>query len=72
MLLEAAARMDIRLDESFMVGDRWRDIGAGKAAGCFTIWLQNDYDRPRESPDRTVRSLAEAADVILQRCRKVS
>jgi D-glycero-D-manno-heptose 1,7-bisphosphate phosphatase len=72
MLLEAAARMDIRLDESFIVGDRWRDIGAGKAAGCFTIWLQNDYDQPRESPDRTVRSLAEAADVILQRCRKVS
>jgi D-glycero-D-manno-heptose 1,7-bisphosphate phosphatase len=69
MLFSAAARHNIRLDQSFMVGDRWRDIGAGKAAGCFTIWLRNDYDVPREQPDRTVLSLAEAADVILQQRR---
>jgi D-glycero-D-manno-heptose 1,7-bisphosphate phosphatase len=66
MLFDAAARHNIRLDQSFMVGDRWRDIGAGKAAGCHTIWLRNDYDVPRERPDRIVCSLAEAADVILQ------
>ena len=69
MLFDAAARHNIRLDQSFMVGDRWRDIGAGKAAGCYTIWLRNDYDIPREQPDRTVCSLAEATDVILQQCR---
>ncbi|MGH6881386.1 D-glycero-alpha-D-manno-heptose-1,7-bisphosphate 7-phosphatase [Hypericibacter sp.] len=66
MLLDAAARHNIRLDQSFMVGDRWRDIGAGKAAGCHTIWLRNDYDVPRERPDRIVCSLAEATDIILQ------
>jgi D-glycero-D-manno-heptose 1,7-bisphosphate phosphatase len=69
MLFDAAARHNIRLDQSFMVGDRWRDIGAGKAAGCYTVWLHNDYDVPREQPDRSVHSLAEAADAILQQCR---
>jgi D-glycero-D-manno-heptose 1,7-bisphosphate phosphatase len=34
MLLEAAGELDIDLSASFMVGDRWRDIAAGQAAGC--------------------------------------
>ena len=32
-LLEAAQEHDINLSKSFMVGDRWRDIEAGAAAG---------------------------------------
>ena len=37
MLYAAAVERDIQLARSFLVGDRWRDIGAGKAAGCTTI-----------------------------------
>lgn len=70
MLLAVAARYNIQLGQSFMVGDRWRDVGAGKAAGCFTMWLRNDYDAVREPPDRVVSSLAEAADVILEQSRQ--
>lgn len=66
MLLEAAAEWDIDLSQSFMVGDRWRDVGAGKAAGCKTIFIEYGYEERRpDDPDHAVRSLAQAADIIL-------
>lgn len=52
---------------SVMVGDRWRDIEAGRAAGCrATILIDCDYDEviPNE-PDARVGSLREAAEWIL-------
>lgn len=66
-LLRAAARdRGLSLGGSFMVGDRWRDIEAGKRAGCRTIFVDWEYDeRGPDAPDATVRSLAEAADWIL-------
>lgn len=67
-MLELAAReYDIDLTASFMVGDRWRDIDAGAAAGCTTILIDRDYDEraPVERPDIIVRSITEAADAIL-------
>jgi D-glycero-D-manno-heptose 1,7-bisphosphate phosphatase len=66
MLLEAACAWDIELTRSYMVGDRWRDIDAGRAAGCRTIWVRCDYDeRLPENPDAVVASLWEASRLIL-------
>ncbi len=66
MLLEAAVEHDITLHQSYMVGDRWRDIGAGKAAGCVTVFIDKGYsEQAPENPDKVVQSLAEAADLIL-------
>lgn len=66
MLLEAALEWQIDLCESFMVGDRWRDVAAGKAVGCKTILVQADYDEQEaESPDAVVDSLPEACAFIL-------
>ena len=66
MLLEAAGAHDINLDRSYMVGDRWRDIGAGKAAGCTTIFIDEGYsEQAPENPDHVAGSVAEAADLIL-------
>lgn len=67
MLLSAASKWSIDLSRSFIVGDRWRDIGAGKAAGCKTVFLDRGYsaDRTPEAPDATVRSLEEARDYII-------
>ena len=69
MLLQAAATHRIDLARSFMVGDRWRDIDAGAAAGCRTIWIDRGYRerRPGHAPDARVESLAAAADWILAR-----
>jgi D-glycero-D-manno-heptose 1,7-bisphosphate phosphatase len=53
---------------SVMIGDRWRDVEAGRAAGCATI-LVGDYQTehlPHE-PDVRVSTLTEAADWILAR-----
>jgi D-glycero-D-manno-heptose 1,7-bisphosphate phosphatase len=68
LLLSAAAAHDIDLGLSVMVGDRWRDIEAGRRAGCATVFIDYAYDERRpEAPDAIVSSLEEAADWILDR-----
>jgi D-glycero-D-manno-heptose 1,7-bisphosphate phosphatase len=68
LLLDAARELEIDLSRSFMVGDRWRDVGAGKAAGCFTIFLDRGYAESLVAlPDATCGNLQEAASVILAR-----
>jgi D-glycero-D-manno-heptose 1,7-bisphosphate phosphatase len=50
-----------------MVGDRWRDVGAGKAAGCFTIFIDRGYAEPlTDTPDAVCTNLPEAAAIILR------
>jgi len=66
MLLEAAREMGIDLTQSYMVGDRWRDVEAGQRAGCATLYIDYGYpDRQPEQPGAIVRSLSEAAEIIL-------
>lgn len=68
MIDDAAREGGISLKSSYMVGDRWRDVEAGRRAGCTTIFVDYGYDERRpERPDATVKSLAEAADWILSR-----
>jgi D-glycero-D-manno-heptose 1,7-bisphosphate phosphatase len=66
-LLQAAARESgLWLEASFMIGDRWRDIEAGRRAGCKTIFVDWSYrERRPDSPDVVVKSLPDAADWIL-------
>ncbi len=67
MLLRAARRMGLDPAASFMVGDRWRDIEAGRAAGCRTILIDHGYaDNDIARPDFRVRSMGEAAQGILR------
>lgn len=67
LLIEAAKRYNIDLGKSYMVGDRWRDVAAGKAAGCTTIWLKSDYaEMEPELPDHIVANWEEASAVILR------
>jgi D-glycero-D-manno-heptose 1,7-bisphosphate phosphatase len=68
MLLAAARDHDIDCRSSYVVGDRWRDIAAGKAVGCTTIFIDYGYQEARPaSPDAIVASLAEAAAFIRHR-----
>jgi D-glycero-D-manno-heptose 1,7-bisphosphate phosphatase len=66
LLLDAAAKHGIDLKRSYFVGDRWKDVRAGQAAGCRTLFVDYGYvqDRPAV-PDWTVKSLAEATEIIL-------
>ena len=72
MLLEGARRYNVDLAESFMVGDRWRDVEAGQNAGCRTIFIDGGYEerQPARPADAHVHSLREAANWILRECRK--
>ena len=74
LLFEAQRKHNIDLSRSFLIGDRWRDIDAGHAAGCKTVLIDYGY-RERKSaqpPDATVRSLREAADWIMNSSLKES
>jgi D-glycero-D-manno-heptose 1,7-bisphosphate phosphatase len=68
MLLQAAADFSLKLDSSFLVGDKRSDIQAGVAAGCRSILVQTGYgsgpdDLPPDIPQ--VADLMEAAHLIL-------
>jgi D-glycero-D-manno-heptose 1,7-bisphosphate phosphatase len=66
MLLEAARDWDIDLSASVMIGDRWRDVGAGKNAGCRTIFIDRGYSESlRHEPDLVATDLADAVDKLL-------
>jgi len=67
MLVDAARRRGLDLAASFMVGDRWRDVDAGRRAGCRTVLVHRGYDEPSAEPDGTVSDLGEAAEWILSR-----
>jgi D-glycero-D-manno-heptose 1,7-bisphosphate phosphatase len=50
-----------------MVGDRWSDIAAGRAAGCRTVLVETPYSgRDRCQPDHVTTDLTGAADWIIR------
>ena len=72
MLLRAAKDLGIDLAQSWMVGDRWRDIDCGHAAGCRTIFIDYGYDETlKQIPDFSARNLGQAADIILREIKFV-
>jgi D-glycero-D-manno-heptose 1,7-bisphosphate phosphatase len=66
MLHDAAARWDVSLADSFVIGDRWRDVDAGRAAGCYAVLLEREYSACTTA-DARVATLREAVDVVLAR-----
>jgi D-glycero-D-manno-heptose 1,7-bisphosphate phosphatase len=72
LLIEAAATYGIDLTASFMVGDRWRDVEAGRRAGCKTVFIDLGYTERRPDPDADYQAsdLPDAADWILSQTPK--
>jgi D-glycero-D-manno-heptose 1,7-bisphosphate phosphatase len=68
MVLEAAARHEIDLTRSFLIGDRWRDIDCGHAAGVRTVWIDRAYRErgPVHPADHRCADINEAAAWILE------
>lgn len=66
MLRQAADQLKIDLSQSYMVGDRWRDIDCGKRAGCKTVFIDWGYTEDlHELPDHRAADLLDAARIIL-------
>jgi len=67
MILRAREKFCVDLAGSFMVGDRWRDIEAGRRAGCRTVLIGDGYGEAFPYvPAIKLASLSEAASWIIQ------
>jgi D-glycero-D-manno-heptose 1,7-bisphosphate phosphatase len=55
---------DIDITKSWMIGDRWRDVEAGKKAGCKTIFIDYEYDE-KQPEDKYVDICIKSIDEIL-------
>jgi D-glycero-D-manno-heptose 1,7-bisphosphate phosphatase len=64
MIFDAAAKYNIDLTKSFMVGDAQRDITAGNTAGVTTIHINNGKESA-ENANFTAINLLEATKFIL-------
>jgi D-glycero-D-manno-heptose 1,7-bisphosphate phosphatase len=72
-IISVAKQHAIDLDRSYMVGDRWRDIEAGRRAGCRTVFVYYGYDEKQpEIFDYQVGSLSEAVEIILRELNEKS
>lgn len=66
LIYAAAVHYDVQISRSYMVGDRWRDIGSGKSAGCTTILVNAFPEQKRVEPDVELVDLLAASAWILQ------
>jgi D-glycero-D-manno-heptose 1,7-bisphosphate phosphatase len=67
LLVESATRWHVDLAASVLVGDRWRDVEAGRAAGTVTVFVDRGYDEARPvKPDLVVSELMDAVPFILE------
>ena len=64
-IINACRRYFLEPEKSYMIGDRWKDIDAGNAAGCKTIFLDRGYnERKPTTQNYTVSSIKEVVDII--------
>jgi len=67
LMLNAARELNLDLYKSFMIGDRWRDVSAGQAAGCECFFIDYGYDEKSPVlPYTRVSSLLEATLLIME------
>ena len=67
LILRAAADLNINPKQSWVIGDRWRDIDCACAAGCRAIFIDRGYkENLRQTPDFTVTNFREAVSVVLR------
>ena len=66
MLLKAAEDHGLDLRESFLIGDRWRDVEAGRRVACRTVLVRNESSRDQREacPTFETNSLGSAVHWI--------
>lgn len=76
LLKQAARDLDLDLTQSYMIGDRWRDLLAGQATGTTGVLVRTGYGEseartppPGAHAEVVVDNLAAAASWILLRER---
>jgi histidinol-phosphate phosphatase family protein len=74
LLTRAATDISLALDRSYMIGNDPKDVGAGRAAGCRTVWLTTNRnhqgdDSPVVLCNHTATDLFEATQWLLEDTR---
>jgi D-glycero-D-manno-heptose 1,7-bisphosphate phosphatase len=65
MILDAATRLGLNLEHSVCIGDRWRDVEAGKRAGVMAIFVDRGYSERRPTnADAVVADLPAAVGFV--------
>jgi len=65
MIKHASKKYNLDLSKSYVIGDRWKDIEAGKKANCKTIFIDKKYnEKLRSKPDYFVSSLSEVGKIF--------
>ncbi len=72
LILKATKKYEIDLKQSFFIGDGWKDVEAGKKAGCKVILKKTNYNKNiQKGPDFIVNSLKEALEIIKNSIQKI-
>lgn len=71
MIFSASKKWNIELNESVMIGDRWKDIESGKLGGLKTFLIDYKYDEKFVIPDYKVNEFKEIV-VIIKNLIKIS
>ena len=64
MLLQAIAKWNIDSKKSYTIGDRWKDIEAGKTIGSKTILWETQYNQSANNADFKVDSFLKTLRII--------
>jgi mannose-1-phosphate guanylyltransferase / phosphomannomutase len=73
LIKKAEKDFNIDLNNSYIVGDSFRDILCGKNAGLGTIWVRtkNDYKKSEIKPDYFFKDLNQAVNFIINKNKKI-
>lgn len=64
MLVSAAQKWDIDLSASYVIGDLWKDIEAGRAVSCLTIYLKTPYNTAADATNYCVTNIQDMYSII--------
>lgn len=65
MLLNSLKKFNIAMDHSFLIGDRYSDIEAGKNVNLKTIFINYHYEEPMTTkPHYTCENLTQGVEII--------
>jgi D-glycero-D-manno-heptose 1,7-bisphosphate phosphatase len=66
LIIESAKEYNLDLKHSYVIGDRWKDIAAGEAVGCKTIFIDYKYMEIKPiNPGYVIDNLDLVVNIIL-------
>ena len=68
MIIKASEKWNIDLKKSFFVGDRWKDMQAGKIMGCNNIFIDYAYN---ETQPKSYNYKFKTIGLMIKKIKKI-